>query len=115
MKNKGKRLWSAWLLLAVFVPTMLVSSLHHHGIESTMVDCADCLHHVHHPGHLQALTISLDDCVLCQFLSLLYVPAKIVKVCSFSVWSAAVAFPDTHHVPMSHIRVCIPRAPPFFL
>ena len=65
-----KRHISAWLLLAVFVPMLLLSSLHIHSYEQTADDqCTECVHH-HCGGHIGQQTLSLDDCLLCQFLTL---------------------------------------------
>ena len=55
---------------------MLLSGLHCHEVTANAaIDCADCTHHVHHSGHLTADASHMDDCVLCQFLSLVYTPA----------------------------------------
>jgi hypothetical protein len=32
------------------------------------VACADCVHHVHHAGHLSAATHAACDCLVCQSL-----------------------------------------------
>lgn len=70
MKKENRRYFTSWLLLAVFVPMLLLSSVHmHESTESTEVTCIDCLHN-HCGGHLTQTTVHLDDCVLCQFLTL---------------------------------------------
>lgn len=70
MKMENRRYIASWLLLAVFVPMLLLSSVHmHESTESTEVTCIDCLHN-HCGGHLTQTTVHLDDCVLCQFLTL---------------------------------------------
>lgn len=81
MRRQGKRIVSAWLLLSVFTSMILLSGLHHHeAVMNAAIDCADCTHHVHHSGHFTIDTSHLDDCVLCQFLSLVYTPAVILLV-----------------------------------
>ncbi len=62
------------LLLAVFVPAVLASSLHrhHHDAEEEPFECVDCHHH---SGHLTSGAHSIDDCVLCHFLALPYIAA----------------------------------------
>lgn len=69
MQMKRKEIISSWLLLWVFVPMVLLSSLHVH--EAGMVvdqDCAECVSHTQHTGHLTIYKASVDDCVLCRFL-----------------------------------------------
>lgn len=81
MMRQGKRTVSAWLLLSVFVSMILLTALHHHQPTANQAnDCVECAHHVHHSGHLTVATEHLDDCVLCQFLSLLYTPAATLLV-----------------------------------
>ena len=60
---------------------MLLSGLHRHEMMvNASIDCADCTHHVHHSGHLTADANHMYDCVLCQFLSLVYTPATSMLV-----------------------------------
>ncbi|MDO4162851.1 MAG: hypothetical protein Q4D56_00485 [Bacteroides sp.] len=58
----------AWVLLSVFVPMLLVVSLHHHEDHHAQeVTCLDCVHHVPHAGHLTNAQDAFHDCVLCQW------------------------------------------------
>ena len=62
------------LLLAVFLPALVASSVHRHhpdGHEGT-VECVDCHHQ---SGHLATGAQGLDECLLCQFLGLPFVIA----------------------------------------
>lgn len=70
MNTKTKRHIAAWVLLAVIVPMLVLSSVHVHGDSNYYNSLADeCVqHHCH--GHLGQQTVSLHECVLCQFLSL---------------------------------------------
>ena len=65
-----KRYIASWVLLAVYLPMLLISSLHIHG---TSMDgettCAECVQHQCH-GHLSQLSGGMHQCVLCQFLTL---------------------------------------------
>jgi hypothetical protein len=81
-----KRHIASWVLLAVFVPMLLFSSLHIHDDHgSLLTECAECVAH-HCQGHITQTDASFDDCVLCQFLSLTFVGAAIAAVaCIFSV------------------------------
>ena len=79
-----KRRLSARLLLAVFVPMLLLASLHRHESPVTVQDtsCYDCVHHVHHNGHLSANPQHAYSCVLCSFLTLPYLTPPAVAVLS---------------------------------
>ena len=69
---------SSWLLLAVFVPMLLLSSVHVHDDISSVADteCTDCVHHDCH-GHLTQTVSWAHNCVLCQFLSLTFLAANL--------------------------------------
>ena len=60
----------AWLLLAVYVPMVALSSLHVHPIAhvAAVVDCDMCETHMHHSGHFTAPTHQHCDCLACRFL-----------------------------------------------
>lgn len=76
MNRQSKRIGIAWFLLSVFVSMQLLSGVHYHEVISNVaVDCVDCAHHVHHSGHFSASADHLDDCLLCQFLQLLFTVA----------------------------------------
>ena len=80
MNVNRKRHIASWLLLAVFVPMLILSSLHvHEQVQKNIVDCKECVdHHCH--GHLTQLSMSMDDCVLCQFLMLTFVAGAALAV-----------------------------------
>lgn len=116
MRRQGKRIVSAWFLLSIFSSMILLSGLHHHeSMVNAAIDCVDCTHHVHHSGHFTVDTHHMDDCVLCQFLSLVYTPASILLV--------GIPFCLTIQIILSnHNFVCCKvnlykatRAPPFIL
>ena len=75
-----RRQLSAIILLAVFLPMLVLSSVHiHESDEAIKTECADCVHHSCH-GHLTALTTWAHDCVLCQFLTLPMLAAILLAV-----------------------------------
>ena len=80
MNVNRKRHIASWLLLAVFVPMLILSSLHvHEQVQKNIVDCKECVdHHCH--GHLTQLSMSMDDCVLCQVLMLTVVAGAALAV-----------------------------------
>lgn len=78
-----KRRWYAWALLAVFVPMLLFSLVHVHEQGTvTETECIDCAHHVNH-SHLAMADFCVDNCVLCQMLSLPFVAAILLSVVVF--------------------------------
>jgi len=80
-RMKQRRRWAAWVLLAVFVPMLMMSSLHHHNAPGALQTvCPQCLHHIHHSGHLAAEQAGIDNCVLCQFQSLPFVAAVVIEL-----------------------------------
>ena len=83
-KVEQRRKWYAWMLLAVFVPMLLFSMMHvHEQGMAAGADCIDCAHHVHH-SHLASADFCVDNCVLCQMLSLPFVAAILLSVVLFS-------------------------------
>lgn len=80
VKITKKRHIASWLLLAVFVPMLFLSSIHvHENHVSALTECAECVaHHCH--GHIGQTDTTLDACVLCQFISLTFTTASIAAV-----------------------------------
>lgn len=78
-QEKGRHI-ASWLLLAVFVPMLLLSSVHIHEIGETIkTECADCVHHSCH-GHMTVTPHWVHDCALCQFLTLPMLAATMMAV-----------------------------------
>lgn len=62
MKRLDKAYWSAWMLLSVFLPMVLLSSLHVHP--ELLIDnepCHECIEHTVHNGHIAAVSIIGDN------------------------------------------------------
>ena len=77
MKTGQKRTIISWLLLSVFVPMMVLSALHVHESDSSILsECSACVHHQAHPGHLTADIGHLHDCVLCQLMASTFLVAS---------------------------------------
>ena len=74
MKRMGRRraAVAAWLL-SVVLPMILVVPFHHHEEESSDSECELCAHHQPHEGHL-ASSSRIDNCLICQFLGVSYLP-----------------------------------------
>ena len=109
----AKRQISSWLLLAVFVPMLLLSSLHIHGYVQTADDeCAECVHH-HCGGHIGQQTLSLDDCLLCQFLTLPMAVATCIVAVTLLINAYRLTFGQRHDCICTHVLgVVVTRGPP---
>lgn len=115
MQNNLIRKLSAWVLLLVFVPTMLYSVLHRHheAAEHSNVVCIDCVHHTPHAGHLSIKDKDVLHCVLCQILSLSYTLPSFVNI-SFYKFYVSVCHQINAEQAVLRINDGIsPRAPPF--
>ena len=74
-----RRQIAAWVLLWVFVPMMVLTSVHtHQSLPVDKDDCHECVNHVPHGGHLTASVLSIDNCLLCQFTTLPYLVATVL-------------------------------------
>ena len=68
-----KRHIASWVLLAVYLPMLIISSLHIHDTSMEgATECTECVKHQCH-GHLIQLMDGMHQCVLCQILTLTYV------------------------------------------
>lgn len=113
MNVDKKRYIASWLLLAVFLPMLVLSSVHIHESGSLLEDeCHECVHH-HCHGHLGELTTTIHACVLCQFLTLSFITTGFLAVVLYKkVYKTHFAQQQSN----IHPEVCgIPllRAPPF--
>ena len=61
----------AWVMLSVYVPMVLLASLHVHSLNdfSKAIDCEQCHTAAHHSGHITASNHHIDECLSCRFLS----------------------------------------------
>lgn len=73
MKRQDKAYVSAWVMLLVFVPMVLLSSLHVHPelAGDDGAPCHECIDHTVHNGHLKAVKATVD-CPLCAFGASVY-------------------------------------------
>lgn len=83
-----KRSRLSWLLLLVYVPMLMALTFHHHDEAQTLSPvsvCQDCIHHVHHDGHLYAFQHGVHDCVLCQLHNTPYIAATFILLPAVAV------------------------------
>ena len=106
---------ASWLLLAVFVPMLLLSSLHIHGYEQAADDlCTECVNH-HCGGHLGQQTLSLDNCLLCQFLTLpMAVAACIAAVTLFNAVVRLTHAQGNDRICQQALGIIVTRGPPAY-
>ncbi|MBQ3958766.1 MAG: hypothetical protein II681_07910 [Bacteroidaceae bacterium] len=84
MKLSTKRNLAVWILLVAFVPAYFLSSLHTHPyVEVEDDDCAECVSHSPHPGHLTVANFGTHSCVFCIFLTLPYLCAPVFTLRPF--------------------------------
>ena len=105
---------AAWMLLAVFVPMLVLTLGHHHEmVADSGVACVDCAHHVPHGGHLQTGSSAVDDCPFCQLSGVSYVAAPSVSIALF-VQSFSIKSERPVPAVVGRELLCsVPRAPPF--
>ena len=115
VKRENRRHIASWLLLAVFVPMLVFSSLHVHeeGAASAVTECADCVHHTCH-GHLTQTASWTHDCVVCQFLTLTFVATAVF--CLIIINKVVSVRNDAlqRNVCVAHSGIVGLRAPPVF-
>lgn len=113
MNTKTKRSLFARLLLSVFLPMLLLSSLHVHTAAPVMVGtCVDCVNHMPHAGHISLNTLDVHDCVLCQFTSLPFIVTVAVVTAVAILTYAVVPSQQLANLLSVAGSPLIPRAPP---
>ena len=111
-----KQRWSARILLAVFVPLLLMASVHvHHYSMPAETACYECAHHIPHDGHLTGSLPSISPCVLCQFLSLPSLAPSALSVVAFVHFTLIVGICAVRRVCCRRAAVVALRAPPYTL
>lgn len=79
-QDKSRRYSIAMLL--VYVPMVLLSSLHIHHIKPVaQVACGHCIEQIAHQAHLSPLQVTdTDECLLCRFLWTEAMTASVVSL-----------------------------------
>jgi len=100
------------MLLAVFVPMLLLSSFHvHETSHAEETECYQCQQHQCH-GHLVPIATIGHQCVLCQFLTLTFVAAAAVAVACCQPRSITFCARQHQAVRLADRGVVSLRAPP---
>jgi predicted RNA-binding Zn-ribbon protein involved in translation (DUF1610 family) len=108
---KRRRQLFARILLSVFVPMMMLSAVHVHE-EASHFECEQCAQHISHAGHLSAASSHDYNCVLCQFLTLPFIPAVVVGTLFLFIIHQVSRQWQIHYAPCSVIISHSQRGPP---
>ena len=112
MNVTTKRHIASWVLLAVYVPLLLISSLHiHETPDAGEPMCAECVHHQCH-GHLSQLSDGMHQCMLCQILTLTYVAAAAGALLCYCCRCEAVYAPCCQTPSLTLVGCISLRGPP---
>ncbi len=114
--DKSSRL--SWLLLLVYVPMVIALTFHHHDEAQTFNPvpvCQECIHHVHHGGHLYAMQHNTHECVLCQLQNTLYTAAAAAMLPAVAVTFRIVWLNRRTEIPQRPDNATNTRAPPYCL
>jgi len=102
------------MLLALFVPMLVISSLHiHQEVAVVTSECADCVQHSCH-GHLTQMASWADNCMLCQFLTLTFVATVAVSLIIINKVAGSRVDAQQRNVCVAHSGIVGLRAPPAF-
>ena len=107
----------AWIMLSVYVPMVLLASLHVHSLQeySKVVDCYECHTAVHHSGHIMASQHHHGECLSCRFLTT-QVESPQMSVCSIIKQSVSrIEFPLATKLVRAMVAHPSLRAPPCIL
>lgn len=114
--NYTVRRFSAWVLLSVFLPTMLVLSLHYHTYSPQNTEiCSECVQHKAHAGHISIQHQGIGDCPICQLHGMSYVKPAINTVGALSTVVTCVALASIEKTAYAPAWVVNLRAPPYLV
>ena len=114
--SRRQRLF-AWIMLSVYVPMVLLASLHVHTLQdySGVVDCYECQTDMHHSGHIMASPHQHGECLSCRFLTT-QVESPQTSVCSFIKQAfCKIEFPQATELVTAMVAHPSLRAPPCIL
>lgn len=107
----------AWIILSVYIPMVLLASLHVHSPYeySASIDCDLCHTAVHHSGHIIASPGQHGECLSCRFLST-QVDAPHVSVCHIAKQTVSkIELPQATEPTVAMVAHPSLRAPPCIL
>ena len=102
----------AVLLLSVVLQMTLMLPFHHHGHpDQEEPSCELCEHHEHHPAHLSS-SAQPDNCLICQFLGVSYLPEASAEAPAATQGWLALHPVLSNEVPFAELTLLSTRAPP---
>lgn len=113
MEVKTRRHIAAWLLLAVFLPTLIVSSVHVHPNCADTLQCSACVHHKAHSGHLTNGQAPIHACLLCQVFQLSFVAGTSAALLAPILRATSLSDAQGQDIVLRNIHPDDSRAPPF--
>ena len=107
----------AWIMLSVYVPMVLIASLHVHSLQeySKVVDCYECQTAVHHSGHIMASTHHYGECLSCRFLTTQVESPEMSVCCIIKQTVSKIECPQAAELVMAMVAHPSLRAPPCIL
>lgn len=112
MDLRLKRHIASWFLLAVFLPTIIITSLHNHSNDAAGAsNHIECVHN-HCGGHMGQQSHTIHNCVLCQFLTLSFIAPFIAVSISFIRYSSPIVCGEEVYLPQDNNYFVGLRAPP---
>lgn len=113
MEVKTRRHWAAWLLLAVFLPMLVLSSVHVHTRCADTLQCSACVQHKAHSGHIMSGQAPLHDCVLCQVFHLTFLGGIAVSAPALCLLARGGHAERHQSIVLRNVHPHSSRAPPF--
>ncbi len=112
MKLPARKIASR-ILLAIFLPMLMLSSVHVHKTTiAPDTECAQCVHHQCH-GHLTQQWGGSHPCLLCQFLTLSFVVTTAIVVTYYNNSNKKLYSHHQHKVYVDVMGLPALRAPPY--
>ncbi len=104
----------AYILLVIFLSIQSLTILHtHHDVVEDSL-CRDCVTHVHHYGHLSTLSLSIDNCLICQFQSVTFTVAEMMLFIAYLHTEPSSFACTPVHLYLTEVQYFSLRAPPAF-
>lgn len=114
MNTKTRRKVTALVMLTLYVSILFSSCFHIHSDNLFAAgECDQCVHHLPHSGHLTAGGGLQHDCLLCQFLSLVYVAAAVTTLIIYNKVCARHYDAPLARIGLTKWGILGLRAPPF--
>jgi len=115
VKEKTRTSIFASLLLAVFLPMVIISSVHVHDDYSIADNdlCVKCVKHIPHATHFAKHISKQELCLFCHFLSLLFVAASLATFFSYRKQLTSFIAAPCKLMPKVALSQKSTRAPPF--